>query len=180
MGSESDVTCEATGVRTGACQWLETPGRPASGYARGSDDALSPHLHPLPTRAMPPSIDSLDSVSVASDTSFGTDDEELLEQEWKESIGQLQQLFGVVLLPIFGRWLGRKWSFWGQYHYRECITLGSCPHSGHSVCQVPESGTRQVLLFRPAQLRQYVITRPPVRCISEVTGRPSFHPLVSL
>ena len=80
------------------------------------------------------SIDSLDSVSVASDTSFGTDDEELLEQEWKESIGQLQQLFSVVLLPIFGRWLGRKWSFWGQYHYREYITLGSCPHYGHSVC----------------------------------------------
>lgn len=80
------------------------------------------------------SIDSLDSVSVASDTSFGTDDEELLEQEWKESIGQLQQLFGVVLLPIFGRWLGRKWSFWGQCHYRKHITLGSCPLSDHSVC----------------------------------------------
>ncbi|EPT04002.1 hypothetical protein FOMPIDRAFT_1114770 [Fomitopsis schrenkii] len=63
------------------------------------------------------SIDSLDSVSVASDTSFGTDDEELLEQEWKESIGQLQQLFGVVLLPIFGRWLGRKWSFWAYARY---------------------------------------------------------------
>ena len=63
---------------------------------------------------MPRSIDSLDSVSVASDTSYGTDDEEqLLEQEWKESLGQLQQLFTIVLMPIFGRWLGRKWSFWG-------------------------------------------------------------------
>lgn len=80
------------------------------------------------------SIDSLDSVSVASDSSFGTDDEELLEQEWKESIGQLQQLLSVVLLPIFGRWLGRKWSFWGQSHYRMNTTLGSCPYPRHSVC----------------------------------------------
>ncbi|KZT75136.1 hypothetical protein DAEQUDRAFT_761090 [Daedalea quercina L-15889] len=64
------------------------------------------------------SIDSLDSVSVASDTSYGTDDEQwLLEQEWKESLGQLQQLFAVVLMPIFGRWLGRKWSFWAYARY---------------------------------------------------------------
>lgn len=136
MGSESDVTGEATGVRAGACQWLEMPGRPAATLAGPMTPSSSPdpRLHPLRTRSMSRSIDSLDSVSVASDTSFGTDDEELLEQEWKESIGQLQQLFSVVLLPIFGRWLGRKWSFWGQYHYREYITLGSCPHYGHSVC----------------------------------------------
>lgn len=123
-------------MRAGACQWLEMPGRPAATLASPMTPSSppDPRLHPPPTRAMSHSIDSLDSVSVASDTSFGTDDEELLEQEWKESIGQLQQLFSVVLLPIFGRWLGRKWSFWGQYHYREHITPGSCPRSGHSVC----------------------------------------------
>lgn len=93
-----------------------------------------PRSSPHPPRAMSHSIDSLDSVSVASDSSFGTDDEELLEQEWKESIGQLQQLLSVVLLPIFGRWLGRKWSFWGQSHYRMNTTLGSCPYPRHSVC----------------------------------------------
>ncbi|OSX67364.1 hypothetical protein POSPLADRAFT_1176160 [Postia placenta MAD-698-R-SB12] len=68
---------------------------------------------------MPHSVASLDSVSVSSDGSHDFDDDELLiaEQEWRESLGQLQQVFAVVFLPIFGRWLGRKWSFWAYARY---------------------------------------------------------------
>jgi len=67
---------------------------------------------------MPESVASLDSVSISSDTSYDLDeDERIAEEEWNESLGQLQQLFGIVLLPILGRWLGRKWSYWAYARY---------------------------------------------------------------
>lgn len=64
---------------------------------------------------MPQSIQSLDTISVSSDASYDSDEEDrLLEQEWQESLEQLQQLFSIVLLPWFGKWLGRRWSYWGM------------------------------------------------------------------
>lgn len=64
---------------------------------------------------MPGSVASLDSVSLSSDGSFDLDEEErIAEEEWRESLEQLQQLFGIILLPLIGRWMGRKWSYWGE------------------------------------------------------------------
>ena len=64
---------------------------------------------------MPDSIQSLDTVSVTSDGSYDSDEEDrLLEQEWQESLEQLQQLFSIVLLPWVGKFLGRRWSHWGM------------------------------------------------------------------
>lgn len=64
---------------------------------------------------MPESIASLDSVSISSQDSYDSDEEDrIAEQEWKESLEQLQQLFSIVLLPYLGKWLGRKWSYWGM------------------------------------------------------------------
>lgn len=59
------------------------------------------------------SVDSLDSVS---DSSFDDDEQyRLAQQEWEDSLIQLQQLCAAVLLPYFGKWLGRRWSYWGNY-----------------------------------------------------------------
>ncbi|KZT05877.1 uncharacterized protein LAESUDRAFT_654781 [Laetiporus sulphureus 93-53] len=67
---------------------------------------------------MPASVASLDSESVLSDSRYDSDEEErLAEEEWRESLGQLQQLLSIVLLPIIGRWLGRKWSYWAYARY---------------------------------------------------------------
>ena len=61
---------------------------------------------------MPHSVQSLYTVSVTSDGSYYSDEEDrLLEQEWQESLQQLQQLFSIVLLPWMGKWLGRRWSY---------------------------------------------------------------------
>lgn len=61
---------------------------------------------------MPSSQLSLDDTS--SVASHDSDEEyELAQKEWEESINQLQQLVGVVLLPFFGKWLGRRWSHIG-------------------------------------------------------------------
>ncbi|KAL1951538.1 hypothetical protein VTO73DRAFT_687 [Trametes versicolor] len=67
---------------------------------------------------MPGSIQSLDTLSISSDGSYDSDDEDrLAEQEWQESIQQLQQLFAIVLLPYLGKFLGRRWSHWAYARY---------------------------------------------------------------
>ncbi|KAI0660376.1 hypothetical protein C8Q70DRAFT_1052953 [Cubamyces menziesii] len=68
---------------------------------------------------MPKSIQSLDTISVSSDASSYDSDEEdrLAEQEWQESLQQLQQLFAIVLLPYLGKFLGRRWSHWAYARY---------------------------------------------------------------
>ncbi|KAI0307915.1 hypothetical protein B0F90DRAFT_88005 [Multifurca ochricompacta] len=62
---------------------------------------------------MPRSVVSIDSYFSPSEYS---DDEEyrIAQQEWEESLDQLAQVVSVVLLPFLGKWLGRRWSYWGQ------------------------------------------------------------------
>ncbi|TFK83053.1 hypothetical protein K466DRAFT_666115 [Polyporus arcularius HHB13444] len=68
---------------------------------------------------MPGSVHSLDTISdTSSDVSLSSDDEDrLLEQEWQESLEQLQQLVSIVLLPWVGKFLGRRWSHWAYARY---------------------------------------------------------------
>ena len=80
---------------------------------------------------MPDSIDSLDSTT--SDYTYDDEEEEelrLAQQEWEESLEQLQQLVAVVLLPFLGKFLGRRWSHWGTYiaiQYTHLIRIRSHP-----------------------------------------------------
>lgn len=62
---------------------------------------------------MPNSVVSIDSYFSSDDS----DDEEyrLAQQEWEESLEQLAQIVSVALLPFLGRWLGRRWSYWGMF-----------------------------------------------------------------
>ena len=61
-------------------------------------------------------VDSLDTISDNTDPlDYDVEEEELeAQREWEESLEQMQQLFAVVLLPYFGKWLGRRWSHWGM------------------------------------------------------------------
>jgi hypothetical protein len=62
---------------------------------------------------MPNSVVSIDSYFSSDDS----DDEEyrLAQQEWEESLEQLAQIVSVALLPFLGRWLGRRWSYRGEF-----------------------------------------------------------------
>lgn len=60
---------------------------------------------------MPASVASLDTTP--SDAAYDSDDDRLADEEWEESLRELQELVGVVLLPFLGKWLGRRWSHWG-------------------------------------------------------------------
>lgn len=56
---------------------------------------------------------SIDDLS--SESSYDSDEEYYLAQkEWEESLHQLEQIVSIVLLPVLGKWLGRRWSYWGS------------------------------------------------------------------
>jgi hypothetical protein len=67
---------------------------------------------------MPASVSSLDSDVLSpqgSDDGYDSEEEYLLaQQEWEESLEQLQQLVSIVVMPFVGRYFGRKLSFWGE------------------------------------------------------------------
>ncbi|EEB94217.1 hypothetical protein MPER_07008 [Moniliophthora perniciosa FA553] len=51
-------------------------------------------------------------------SSYDSDEEyQLAQEEWEESIRQLQHLVSAVLLPLVGKWLGRRWSYWAYARY---------------------------------------------------------------
>jgi hypothetical protein len=67
--------------------------------------------------SFPSSISGSDSVSDFSSDDGDSDDDEreaaLIREEWEESLKQMQMLFSIVLVPFFGKWMGRRWSYWG-------------------------------------------------------------------
>ncbi|KAG8900924.1 hypothetical protein FRC00_010126 [Tulasnella sp. 408] len=60
------------------------------------------------------------SISISSGSSdgyFDSDDEldyfrKQQQKEWEEGMEQLQVLVSAVLIPVLGKWFGRRWSGW--------------------------------------------------------------------
>ncbi|CAE6494505.1 unnamed protein product [Rhizoctonia solani] len=67
------------------------------------------YLEPKSSTSVSPASSVDDS---RSQISYDSEEEEerLAQQEWDESVQQLQLLLTVVVLPFFGKWLGRRWS----------------------------------------------------------------------
>ena len=76
--------------------------------------------------SFPSSISGSESMSdVSSEYSDDDDDEReraLIREEWEDSLRQMQMLFSIVLVPFFGKWMGRRWSYWGEFVYGRHIT----------------------------------------------------------
>lgn len=73
---------------------------------------------------MPGSVSSLDSDTryPPSDDGYDSEEEYLrAQQEWEESLAQLQQLASIVILPFVGRYFGRKMSYWGMCSMLEAV-----------------------------------------------------------
>ena len=96
---------------------------------------------------MPDSVVSIDSYFSSDDS----DDEEyrLAQQEWEESLEQLAQVVSVVLLPFLGRWLGRRWSYWGEFissQYSHFLTPHLHPTLHHSLCTLRSPRSGEIIL----------------------------------
>jgi len=62
------------------------------------------------------------TTSPSSSGYYDSDDElDLLrrqdQKEWEEGLEQLQILVSVVLIPVLGKWMGRRWSGWAYDRY---------------------------------------------------------------
>jgi len=67
---------------------------------------------------------SLDDID--SEASYDSEEEyRLAQQEWEESMKQLQQLVSLVALPMFGKFLGRQWSYWRAFGIPLAVLLSS-------------------------------------------------------
>ncbi|TFK36821.1 hypothetical protein BDQ12DRAFT_724650 [Crucibulum laeve] len=85
-------------------------------HTRAVYTLVAPLPHP-PSAPMPRSQASLDDLSSNASSYDSDEDYRLAEQEWQESLQQLQQLLSIVLLPFLGKWLGRRWSHWAYDRY---------------------------------------------------------------
>lgn len=53
--------------------------------------------------------------SYLSDSSFDSEDQSaLIQEEWEESMRQIEAVLSVIILPFFGKWWGRRFAFWGK------------------------------------------------------------------
>ncbi len=54
------------------------------------------------------------------------DEEEaaMIQEEWEESLRQLETVISIIIIPYFCKWMGRRWAYWGErrhgFHRRPC------------------------------------------------------------
>ncbi|PKY08043.1 hypothetical protein P168DRAFT_314171 [Aspergillus campestris IBT 28561] len=88
----------------------------------------SAYMVPDPSTADPNAAYSSDEDEIASLPSESTTSSELetlsddysdAEEEWRESIEQLELLLSMVIVPFVGKFLGRKCAYWGWTRFME-------------------------------------------------------------
>jgi len=96
---------------------------PAGSSVAGSVDSLSfsqsASFVSDPPSPTPPSSPR----SEPSDSSLSTDGD--AEAEWQESLQQLELLFSLVVIPFFGKWVGRRCAYWGTRPCPLAVPLAS-------------------------------------------------------
>ncbi|KAM7183688.1 hypothetical protein V8F20_012528 [Naviculisporaceae sp. PSN 640] len=72
------------------------------------------------SEAAPSDNDDIDSLpSISSGVLSETDSESDAQQEWEESLEQLQLLLTMVIVPFAGKFFGRKFAYWSWARYME-------------------------------------------------------------
>lgn len=62
------------------------------------------------------SYPSLPSESEDDDSDLDSEEEHaMIQEEWEESLKQMEIVFSVILIPFFGRWYGRQFGYWGEW-----------------------------------------------------------------
>ncbi len=94
-------------------------------------------------------------LSTESGDDYDSERERQLEREWEEGMEHLKMITTIVLLPFFGKWLGKKWAYlcefstfdvrrdveWSGVTGYNMLTVGV-----YSACKVPKSGIRTPVL----------------------------------
>lgn len=87
--------------------------------------------HPPTPPSYPSSFGTADS-DIDSGSDSGDTDAELdamVQEEWEESLRQMEVVISIIVIPYFGKWFGRQWAFWGTLLRRwlsstvPCLTI---------------------------------------------------------
>ena len=80
-------------------------------HSNQAGEITSGNTMPIPY----PRQESLSSSSSASsEASFDEDEERaLIQEEWEESLRQMEVVMSIIIMPFFGKWFGRQWAYWG-------------------------------------------------------------------
>lgn len=70
-------------------------------------------LIPAPWRR-PVTVDD-DNISETSSMIRLEEEDRQAREEWDEGVRQLQTAFQIVIIPLVGKWFGRRWSYWCTY-----------------------------------------------------------------
>jgi hypothetical protein len=55
--------------------------------------------------------------SLPSSTSSSVDEDEFIsdaEREWRESLQQIELMLTMIIVPVMGKYFGRKCAYWGE------------------------------------------------------------------
>ncbi len=66
-----------------------------------------PIPYPQTRPSYPPSESTLDEEEESA----------MIQEEWEESLRQLEVVISIVLIPFFGKWYGRRFSWWGGFPF---------------------------------------------------------------
>lgn len=85
---------------------------PLSNRTPAHDDDIDYGDHPSPPDVLS-SSDEGDSESQWSITTSQFEREQ--EEQWKEAMDQLQLAVQIIICPLLGKYMGRRWAYWGAY-----------------------------------------------------------------
>lgn len=89
--------------------------RLARNVVRRREGQPMPHSSNRGCFKTPMSEISLDLTSTSSDDD-GYEEWKLAQKEWEESLQQLQNLILIVVMPYFGKYMGRRWGYWRTFY----------------------------------------------------------------
>jgi hypothetical protein len=38
----------------------------------------------------------------------------MIQEEWEESLRQMEVVLSIIIMPFFGKWYGRRFAYWGE------------------------------------------------------------------
>lgn len=106
-----DSASDFTPINTPSEGSIYTPSGSISDLSRSSPSLID---HPAETPSRVSALSSRSS-SVSSHGSESSWDDSDAEAEWRESIHQLELLLSMIVIPFFGKWVGRKCAYWGMF-----------------------------------------------------------------
>lgn len=109
--SSSDSTPTATPIATPeGSVYTPTTASSVSGLSFSQASLIN---QPLDTPYRDSALSPFEDTRSEAGSTTSTDDE--AEAEWQESLHQLELLLSLLVIPFFGKWVGRRCAYWGKH-----------------------------------------------------------------